>query len=75
VALHGERPAASSARNAWPIVVRDLSLTGGRVRLRCEGRPSVLADVTPDAVSELHLGEGVHAWASVKATEVTVVLL
>jgi len=62
-----------SARNSWPVVVRELVATGSRVRIRCDGLPSVIAEVTTDAVAELALAEGVEAWASTKATEVTVV--
>jgi molybdate transport system permease protein len=64
-----------SARNTWPVVVRELVATGSRVRIRCDGRPGVVAEVTAEAVAELGLAEGVEAWASAKATEVTVVPL
>jgi molybdate transport system permease protein len=74
VTLHRNRP-EGSARNAWPVTVAELTTAGSRVRVRCEGRPPVVAEVTGDAVGELGLVEGVAAWASVKATEVTVVLL
>ena len=75
VALHREQP-RGSARNTWPVVVRELTAAGSRVRVRCEGNPSVVAEVTPDAVADLRLREDDHeVWASVKATEVTVVLL
>ena len=74
VTLHATRP-AGSARNAWPVVVRDLAVTGSRVRVRCDGPPAVVAEITPEAAAELRLADGVEAWASVKATEVTVVRL
>lgn len=74
VALHLDRP-GGSARNAWPVVVRELSATGSRVRVSCDGPPAVVAEVTHEAVVQLGLSEGVAAWAVVKATEVTVVLL
>jgi molybdate transport system permease protein len=64
-----------SARNTWPVVVRELVATGSRVRIRCDGQPGVVAEVTTDAVADLGLAEGVEAWASAKATEVTVVPL
>ena len=64
-----------SARNTWPVVVRELVATGSRVRIRCDGHPAVVAEVTADAVADLGLAEGVDAWASTKATEVTVVPL
>jgi molybdate transport system permease protein len=74
VTVHRDQP-DSSARNVWPVVVRDLVATGGRVRVRCEGAPPVLVEVTPEAVADLQLADGAQVWASVKATEVTVVLL
>jgi molybdopterin-binding protein len=45
---------------------------GDRVRVRVDGRPSLVAEVTPSAVAELELAEGIEVWVSVKATEVTV---
>lgn len=66
---------SGSARNTWPVVVRELVTTGSRIRIGCEGTPAVVAEVTADAVAELGLAEGVQAWASAKATEVTVVPL
>ena len=74
VTLH-ERQPHGSARNAWPVTVRQVSSVGARVRVQCDGAPPVLAEVTPCAVAELGLHDGGPAWASVKATEVTVVLL
>ena len=62
-----------SARNTWPVVVRELVATGSRVRIRCDGSPGVVAEITAESVAELGLAEGVEAWASTKATEVTVV--
>jgi molybdopterin-binding protein len=74
VALHRSRP-EGSARNVWPATVRDLAVVGGRVRVTLDGTPAVLADVTTAAAADLALREGVDVWASVKATEVTVVVL
>ena len=71
VALHRVRP-EGSARNVWPGEVGGLDLEGGRVRVRVEGRPPIVAEVTPAAVAALGLAEGVGVWASVKATEVSV---
>jgi molybdopterin-binding protein len=62
-----------SARNTWPVVVRELLATGSRVRIQCDGTPPVVAEVTAESVADLGLAEGVEAWASAKATEVTVV--
>jgi molybdate transport system permease protein len=74
VTLHRGQP-EGSARNSWPVTVEELTTVGTRVRVRCLGRPPVTAEVTPGAVTDLHLVEGAAVWASVKATEVTVVLL
>ena len=74
VTLHRERP-QGSARNAWPVVVRELIPAGARVRVQCDGQPAVVAEVTTEAVAELRLSDGEQVWASAKATEVTVVLL
>jgi molybdopterin-binding protein len=74
VTLHRTRP-ESSARNTWPVTVTELAGHGHRVRVRCDGQPDVVAEVTPEAVGALSLTEGARAWASVKATEITVVLL
>jgi molybdate transport system permease protein len=74
VALHRDRP-SGSARNVWPVVVRQLTEVGGRVRVDADGMPPVVAEVTTAAVAELRLQEGDRMWASVKATEVTLVVL
>jgi ABC-type sulfate/molybdate transport systems ATPase subunit len=74
VTIHRSQP-GGSARNTWPVVVRDFAASGSRVRVSCAGPPDVVAEVTPAAVADLGLGEGVSGWVSVKATEVTVVLL
>jgi molybdopterin-binding protein len=74
VTLHLDEP-QGSARNSWPVVIRELSATGSRMRVSCAGTPPVIAEVTTSAVVQLSLREGAAAWASVKATEVTVVLL
>jgi molybdate transport system permease protein len=74
VALHRDLP-AGSARNVWQVTVRQLSDVGGRVRVDADGHPPVVAEVTTAAVAELGLHEGEQVWASVKATEVTAVVL
>jgi molybdate transport system ATP-binding protein len=61
-----------SPRNVWRGRATELDLQGDRVRLRVEGSPSLVAEVTPAAVRELGLDEGVEIWVSVKATDVTV---
>jgi molybdate transport system ATP-binding protein len=69
VVLHAERP-SGSARNAWPGRVAGLEQHADTVRVRVQGDPDVLADLTTAAVAELRLGVGSPVWAAVKATEV-----
>jgi molybdopterin-binding protein len=71
VSLWRRRP-DGSPRNVWAGRAAGLDLIGDRVRVRVEGRPSLVAEVTPAAVAELRLAEGTEVWLSVKATEVTV---
>ncbi|GAA2471500.1 hypothetical protein GCM10010406_03890 [Streptomyces thermolineatus] len=90
VALHRGRPAAgSSPRNTWPGTVREVTALGSRLRvLLTAGAPEdgsggsggsggfdVIAEITPASAAELGVAEGARMWASVKATEVTLVAL
>ena len=61
-----------SPRNVWRGRATGVDLQGDRVRVRVEGRPSLVAEVTPAAMVDLGLAEGTEIWVSVKATEVTV---
>jgi len=61
-----------SPRNVWAGRARGLDLLGDRVRVRVEGRPSLVAEVTPAAVAELGLVDGADVWVSIKATDVRV---
>lgn len=79
VSLHRDRP-AGSPRNVWPGRVRELTAVGSRLRvlLTLDGpdgtrAPDLVAEVTPAAAADLGLADGVAVWASVKATEVTLV--
>jgi molybdate transport system permease protein len=84
VSLHRERP-EGSPRNVWSGQVRELTAVGGRVRVLVgpDGQgsaesvpePGIVAEVTPGAVVELELAEGLRIWLSVKATEVALVAL
>jgi molybdate transport system ATP-binding protein len=69
ISLHAERP-TGSPRNAWPVTVGTMERHAHTVRLRLEGPPSLLADVTPAAVADLRLAPGKHLWAALKATEI-----
>ena len=71
VALHRARP-EGSARNAWPGQAAGVHLEGHRARVRVDGSPGIVAEVTPAAAAELRLAEGGPVWVSVKATEIDV---
>ena len=71
VALYRARP-DGTPRNVWEGRATDLDLQGDRVRVRLEGSPSIVAEVTPAAVRELGLDRGDQVWIGVKATEVSV---
>jgi molybdate transport system ATP-binding protein len=70
VSLWRTRP-EGTPRNVWRGRSAGLDLHGDRVRVRVEGQPTVIAEVTP-AVTDLGLAEGSEVWVSVKATEVLV---
>ncbi|MFF9348844.1 ABC transporter permease [Streptomyces sp. NPDC014734] len=74
VSVHRDRP-GGSPRNVWPGTVRELTVVGSRIRLVIDSPevPDLVAEITPEAATELGLGEGAAVWAGVKATEVTVV--
>jgi molybdate transport system ATP-binding protein len=71
VALYRTRP-DGTPRNVWEGRAVDLDLQGDRVRVRLEGTPAIVAEVTPAAVRELSLDRGDPVWIGVKATEVDV---
>jgi molybdate transport system ATP-binding protein len=71
VSLWRSRP-DGSPRNVWRGHTSGIDLQGDRVRLLVEGTPSLVAEVTPAAMTDLGLDEGTEIWVSVKATEVTV---
>jgi molybdate transport system ATP-binding protein len=71
VSLWRSRP-DGSPRNVWGGRATGVDLQGDRVRVRVEGSPSLVAEVTPAAMADLGLAEGTEIWMSVKATEVTV---
>jgi molybdate transport system ATP-binding protein len=71
VALYRTRP-DGTPRNVWEGRAVDLDFEGDRVRVRLEGTPAIVAEVTPAAVRELELDRGDPVWIAVKATEVSV---
>ncbi|MFC3687151.1 ABC transporter ATP-binding protein [Aquipuribacter hungaricus] len=72
VAMSPDRPGPASPRNVWGCTVAATERHGETVRVRLDGAPPVLVDVTAAAVAELGLRPGAPVWASLKATEVTV---
>ena len=72
VTLHRDRP-AGSARNAWQAELQRVDIDGERARVHLGGPVEVKADVTRRSADELELRPGLTVWASVKATELTVV--
>jgi molybdate transport system ATP-binding protein len=70
VSLHPEPP-TGSPRNSWPVTVTHIEQHAHTVRVRLDGAPPVLADVTPATVAELRLTPGTPLYATVKATETT----
>jgi molybdate transport system ATP-binding protein len=71
VAVHRARP-EGSPRNVWHGRVHGTDLLGDRVRIHVDGEVPLVAEITPAAVAELGLYDGVDVWTSVKATEVAV---
>jgi len=61
---------AGSARHRWPGTVTSLAPHGDAVRVLVTGDGDLLADVTPEAVTELGLVPGREVWLSVKETAV-----
>jgi molybdate transport system ATP-binding protein len=72
VVLHHEAP-EGSARNVWHVRVTGMDGAGDRVRVSFTGDIDATALVTPAACIELGLGVGAPCWASVKATELSVI--
>lgn len=71
VTLHRDQP-RGSARNVLSATVEYVEFDGDRARVRLDGRPPLVAEVTAASASELGLAAGERVWASVKATEVRI---
>jgi molybdate transport system ATP-binding protein len=71
VSLH-LRPPEGSPRNVIEGRVAEIVIDGTRARVRVEGRPPLVAEVTPGSVERLGLREGDPVWASFKTVEVRV---
>ncbi len=72
VTLHRDRP-AGSARNTWQAELERVDVDGERARVHLAGPLAVRADITRRSADELELRPGLTVWASLKATELTVV--
>lgn len=68
VSLHPGHP-TGSPRNTWPVTVTGIEQHAHTTRVRLDGTPAVLADITPATVADLALRPGLELWAAVKATE------
>jgi molybdate transport system ATP-binding protein len=73
VSLYTTRP-SGSPRNTWPAVVTGIEQHAHTVRVRLDASPTgpstLLADITPAAVADLHLTPGQPLHTTLKATEV-----
>nr|WP_203606383.1 ABC transporter permease [Streptomyces sp. SID11385] len=76
VALHPSRP-TGSPRNTYACTVTEITALGSRLRVLLTGAdcPALVAEITPEAAADLALREGTPVWASVKATDITLVAL
>ncbi|TDW17501.1 ABC transporter ATP-binding protein [Kribbella kalugense] len=67
-------PPSGSPRNTWPAVVTGIEQHAHTVRVRLDASPTgpstLLADITPAAVADLHLTPGQPLHTTLKATEV-----
>lgn len=72
IALFPQQP-SGSPRNTWRAPVLAIEPAQGSVRVCLGGDVPVVAEVTPAAVSGLHLRPGVEVWVAIKATEIQVV--
>ncbi|MCP2317784.1 molybdate transport system ATP-binding protein [Nocardia amikacinitolerans] len=68
VGLHPDQP-VGSPRNSWPVTITGIEQHAHTTRVRLDGTPPVLADITPATVAQLRLHPGQRLWAAVKATE------
>ena len=71
ITVHRHEP-EGSARNTWPGTVSAITPMLDRVRVHVDGRPGLVATVTPDAVADLRLAPGASVWLSLKAVDLDV---
>jgi molybdate transport system ATP-binding protein len=72
VALHRSRP-EGSPRNVWRTTIGGVDRFHERVRLRLGPELPLVVEITEAGLAALAAGPGDEVWASVKATEITVV--
>ncbi|MFS8099332.1 ABC transporter ATP-binding protein [Lentzea alba] len=68
VSLHLRKP-EGSPRNTWQVTVEAIEQHAHTTRVRLNGSPPVLADITTATLADLRLRPGDTVWAAVKATE------
>jgi molybdate transport system ATP-binding protein len=68
ISLHRAHP-EGSARNVWPVVVRDLEPRLDRILVHVDGPPGLVIAITPAAVADLGVMPGARMWASAKALD------
>jgi molybdopterin-binding protein len=69
VALHAARP-EGSARNVVQGVVEEVAILGDRARVRLNGSPRLVAEITTGSVERMAIRTGGAVWASFKAVEI-----
>ncbi len=72
ISLHPTRP-DGSPRNVWPTTIVGVDRSADRVRVRLGLPLPLVVEVTAAGLDALHAAPGDEVWASVKASEVTVV--
>jgi molybdopterin-binding protein len=69
VALHAARP-EGSARNVIQGRVEEVAILGDRARVRLNGSPRLVAEITTGSVARMAIRTGDVVWASFKAVEI-----
>jgi molybdate transport system ATP-binding protein len=72
VALHRGRP-EGSPRNVWETTIESVDVAEGRVRVRLGHPHELVVEVTAAGFASLDTAPGRTVWASVKASEISVV--
>ncbi len=72
ISLHPARP-VGSPRNVWSTTIVGVDRSADRVRVRLDVPLRLVVEVTEAGLAALDAGPGEPVWASVKASEITVV--